>query len=90
MLYYYYEPVKKTQLNIHLTYGESNINILCRGNKISCLLGGNSIGGVIALKAAEILKDNCKGIILIDCAQRTMDDKRLKKMIFNESTETRP
>ena len=40
---------------------------------------GNSIGGVIALKAAEILKNNCKGIILIDCAQRTMDDKRLKK-----------
>ena len=40
---------------------------------------GNSIGGVIALKAAEILKDNCKGAILIDCAQRTMDDKRLKK-----------
>ena len=40
---------------------------------------GNSIGGVIALKAAEILKDNCQGIILIDCAQRTMDDKRLKK-----------
>jgi len=31
------------------------------------------------LKAAEILKDNCKGLILIDCAQRTMDDKRLKK-----------
>jgi len=42
-------------------------------------LVGNSIGGVIALKAAEILKDNCEGIILIDCAQRTMDDKRLKK-----------
>ena len=40
---------------------------------------GNSIGGVISLKAAEILKDNCKGVILIDCAQRTMDDKRLKK-----------
>ena len=40
---------------------------------------GNSIGGVIALKAAEILKDNCKGVILIDCAQRTMDDKRLRK-----------
>ena len=40
---------------------------------------GNSIGGVIALKAAESLKENCKGIILIDCAQRTMDDKRLKK-----------
>jgi len=40
---------------------------------------GNSIGAVIALKAAEILKNNCKGLILIDCAQRTMDDKRLKK-----------
>ena len=42
-------------------------------------LVGNSIGGVVALKAAEILKDNCNGVILIDCAQRTMDDKRLKK-----------
>jgi pimeloyl-ACP methyl ester carboxylesterase len=42
-------------------------------------LVGNSIGGVIALKAAEVLKNNCKGVILIDCAQRTMDDKRLKK-----------
>ena len=40
---------------------------------------GNSIGGVISLRAAEILKEKCKGIILIDCAQRTMDDKRLKK-----------
>ena len=42
-------------------------------------LAGNSIGGVISLKAAEILKNYCKGVILIDCAQRTMDDKRLKK-----------
>ena len=42
-------------------------------------LVGNSIGGVISLKAAEILKNYCKGVILIDCAQRTMDDKRLKK-----------
>ncbi len=42
-------------------------------------LVGNSIGGVIALKSAEILRDNCKGVVLIDCAQRTMDDKRLKK-----------
>ena len=31
------------------------------------------------MKAAEILQDDCKGVILIDCAQRTMDDKRLKK-----------
>ena len=42
-------------------------------------LVGNSIGGVVALKAAEILKDNCNGVILIDCAQRKMDDKRLKR-----------
>ncbi len=47
--------------------------------KAPTYLVGNSIGGVIALKAAEILKDNCQGVILIDCAQRTMDDKRLKK-----------
>ena len=42
-------------------------------------LVGNSIGGIVALKAAEILKNNCNGLILIDCAQRTMDDKRLKR-----------
>lgn len=42
-------------------------------------LVGNSIGGIVSLKAAEILKDKCSGLILIDCAQRTMDDKRLKK-----------
>ena len=40
---------------------------------------GNSIGGVVSLKAAEILKENCNGLVLIDCAQRTMDDKRLKR-----------
>ena len=40
-------------------------------------LVGNSIGGVVALKAAEILQENCKGIVLINCAQRKMDDKRL-------------
>ncbi len=42
-------------------------------------LVGNSIGGIVSLKAAEILKENCNGLILIDCAQRTMDDKRLKR-----------
>ena len=40
---------------------------------------GNSIGGVVALKAAEIIHNQCKGVILINCAQRTMDDKRLKR-----------
>ena len=41
------------------------------------LLIGNSIGGVIALKASNKLSNSCLGVILIDCAQRTMDDKRL-------------
>ncbi len=42
-------------------------------------LVGNSIGGIVSLKSGEILKSKCEGLILIDCAQRTMDDKRLKK-----------
>ena len=41
------------------------------------LLIGNSIGGVIALNASKNLTHGCKGVVLIDCAQRTMDDKRL-------------
>ena len=41
------------------------------------ILIGNSIGGVIALNASKELKNRCSKIVLIDCAQRTMDDKRL-------------
>ncbi len=41
------------------------------------LIIGNSIGGVIALNASQRLSKECLGVILIDCAQRTMDDKRL-------------
>ncbi len=43
------------------------------------ILIGNSIGGVIALQAAKILKDKCKQVILINCALRTLDDKRLNE-----------
>ncbi|WP_320666791.1 alpha/beta fold hydrolase [Prochlorococcus sp. MIT 1307] len=43
------------------------------------ILVGNSIGGVIALRAGQLLKDTCCGVVLIDCAQRTMDDKRLNE-----------
>ena len=43
------------------------------------LLIGNSIGGVIALNASKQLSTKCLGVILIDCAQRTMDDKLLYK-----------
>tara|TARA_B100000579_G_C22658478_1_gene769725 strand:- start:78 stop:977 length:900 start_codon:yes stop_codon:yes gene_type:complete len=38
---------------------------------------GNSIGGVIALNTSNKLSQKCIGVVLIDCAQRTMDDKRL-------------
>ena len=40
-------------------------------------LVGNSIGGVVALRAAQLLGDHCRGVVLIDCAQRLMDDKQL-------------
>ena len=41
------------------------------------ILIGNSIGGVIALNSSKKIEKGCKGLILIDCAQRTMDDKRI-------------
>ena len=42
------------------------------------ILVGNSIGGVVALRAAQLLSpDQCKRVVLIDCAQRLMDDKHL-------------
>jgi pimeloyl-ACP methyl ester carboxylesterase len=44
------------------------------------LLIGNSIGGVVALRAAQLLgPDQCQRVVLIDCAQRLMDDKQLAK-----------
>ncbi len=52
--------------------------------KCPVVLVGNSIGGVVALQAAKLLQrddDNnihlCRGVVLIDCAQRLMDDKQL-------------
>jgi pimeloyl-ACP methyl ester carboxylesterase len=42
------------------------------------VLVGNSIGGVVALRAAQLLgPERCKRVVLIDCAQRLMDDKQL-------------
>tara|TARA_Y100001968_G_C19326242_1_gene701895 strand:- start:48 stop:947 length:900 start_codon:yes stop_codon:yes gene_type:complete len=43
------------------------------------ILIGNSIGGLIALNASEKIAKGCLGLILINCAQRTMDDKRLSE-----------
>ena len=75
-----YESYKKNSIKYSFNLWGNQIASFCSQIiKSKVYLVGNSIGGVIALKAAEILKDNCNGVILIDCAQRTMDDKRLKK-----------
>ena len=75
-----YEPYKENSIKYSFDLWSNQISTFCSEViKSPVYLVGNSIGGVIALKAAEILKDECKGVILIDCAQRTMDDKRLKK-----------
>jgi len=75
-----YETEKKNSIKYSFDLWGNQISTFCTEViKSPVYLVGNSIGGVIALKAAENLKDNCKGVILIDCAQRTMDDKRLKK-----------
>jgi len=75
-----YEPHKDNSIKYSFDLWSNQISTFCSEViKSPVYLVGNSIGGVIVLKAAEILKDYCKGVILIDCAQRTMDDKRLKK-----------
>jgi len=75
-----YEPYKENSIKYSFDLWATQIATFCSeiiGSPVYLI--GNSIGGVIALKAAEILKEDCKGVILIDCAQRTMDDKRLRK-----------
>jgi len=75
-----YEQYEKNSIKYSFDLWSNQITTFCSEViKSPVYLIGNSIGGVIAVKAAEMLKDNCKGVILIDCAQRTMDDKRLKK-----------
>jgi len=75
-----YEPYEENSIKYSFDLWSTQISSFCTEViKSPVYLIGNSIGGVIALKAAEILKENCKGVILIDCAQRTMDDKRLKR-----------
>ena len=75
-----YEPIRDNSIKYSFDLWSNQISTFCSEEiKSPVYLVGNSIGGVIVLKAAEILKDYCKGVILIDCAQRTMDDKRIKK-----------
>ena len=73
-----YEPIKKNSIKYSFDLWSNQISTFCSEVIESPVyLVGNSIGGVIALKAAEMLQEKCKGVILIDCAQRTMDDKLL-------------
>ncbi len=75
-----YEPSKKNAIKYCFDLWGEQIQSFCDENiKSSVILVGNSIGGIVALRAAELLKEKCMGIVLIDCAQRTMDDKRLVK-----------
>jgi pimeloyl-ACP methyl ester carboxylesterase len=75
-----YEPYRENSIKYSFDLWSNQISSFCSEViKAPVYIIGNSIGGVIALKTAEILKDYCKGVILIDCAQRTMDDKRLGK-----------
>ena len=71
---------KKTSKNFNYCFDNWSQQIFDFCNEIikkPVLLIGNSIGGVIALSSSKKLSNNCLGVILIDCAQRTMDDKRL-------------
>ena len=75
-----YEPYIENYVKYSFDLWGDQIATFCNEIiKSPVFLVGNSIGGVVSLKAAEILKENCNGVVLIDCAQRTMDDKRLKR-----------
>ena len=71
---------KKTSKNFSYCFDNWSQQVFDFCNQIvkkPVLLIGNSIGGVIALNTSKKLSDKCLSVILIDCAQRTMDDKRL-------------
>ena len=73
---------KKTSNNFKYCFDNWSQQVFDFCNEIvkkPVLLVGNSIGGVIALNTSKKLSQKCLGVILIDCAQRTMDDKRLNE-----------
>ena len=59
-------------------WGQQVADFCCEVIDRPVRLVGNSIGGVVALRAAQLL-ENAAGVVLIDCAQRLMDDKQLAK-----------
>ena len=71
---------KKTSNNFNYCFDNWSQQVFDFCNEIvkkPVILIGNSIGGVIALNTSKKLAEKCISVILIDCAQRTMDDKRL-------------
>jgi len=73
-----YEKKNNKNFNYCFDNWSQQVNDFCLEIiKKPVLLVGNSIGGVIALNTSKQLSTRCTGVILIDCAQRSMDDKRL-------------
>ena len=79
-----YETKKENHIKYCFDLWGAQIADFCNTKiKSPVILVGNSIGGIASLKAAELLDRNCQKTILLDCAQRTMDDKRISdKDIF--------
>ena len=77
------EAVDETSIHYGFDLWGQQVADFCRqviGRPV--LLVGNSIGGVVALRAAQLLEQTpgpspCRSVVLIDCAQRLMDDKQL-------------
>ena len=81
-----YETKKEKHTKYCFDLWGSQIADFCNAQiKSPVILIGNSIGGIASLKAAELLDQNCQKTILLDCAQRTMDDKRIsdKDILMN-------
>ena len=61
-----YESYKKNHIKYSFDLWGNQIAAFCNEViKSPVFLVGNSIGGVVSLKAAEILKENCNGLVLI-------------------------
>ena len=81
-----YESIKKGHIKYSFDVWGTQIADFCNKKiKSPVILIGNSIGGIACLKAAELLGKKCQKVILLDCAQRTMDDKRInnKDILMN-------
>jgi len=79
------ETVAKGDFRYGLEAWADQVSAFCRevvGKPVT--LVGNSIGGVVVLRAAQMLRNDeiapCRRVILLDAAQRAMDDKRLHEM----------